>query len=177
MKKIIFPIALCCFSFTTFSVASPQHSETENVSVAAEQIQEKEDWKKFFGNDLFDAEGKKVPVNKAVKKKYLGIYGSASWCGPCKLFTPRLIQFYEKNKNKLDIVLIGYHWTKEDVSSYMKKYKMPWAGTYRTENVEEFIQKYKIEGIPDFRLFNSEGELLISNGYNLEIVQKFLDEN
>lgn len=168
MKKILFLFALlCCSAFPLVAADGP---------APAARTEKAENWKKLFGNDLFDAEGKKVSVSNALKsRKYVGIYSSASWCGPCRIFTPKLLEFAEKNKGKIDIVLLGFHWTKEDVCKYMKKYKMPWAGTYRTENVEAFVTRHRIEGIPDFKVFTHAGELVINDGYDLSIVQRLLD--
>ncbi|MBE6400649.1 MAG: hypothetical protein E7037_01260 [Verrucomicrobia bacterium] len=172
MKKLISLLLLCSFYCVPVSVPG-----AGDVPAVCGKEQKTENWKKLFGNNLFDADGKKVPVGKAIKKKYVGIYGSASWCGPCRMFTPKLIEFYKKNKNKIDIVLIGFHWTQEDVCSYMKKYNMPWAGTYRTENVEKFIERHNIPGIPDLRIFTHGGEQVIADAYDLNALQKFLDEN
>lgn len=33
--------------------------------------------------------------------KVVGIYMSASWCGPCRQYTPQLIQFYNQVHNQL----------------------------------------------------------------------------
>lgn len=166
MKKIIFFLALLCVP--AYMLAA------QSVPVNAEQVR-RENWKALFSSHLFKANGKKVSVSEAVRKRYVGIYTSASWCGPCRMFTPKLIRFYEKNKDKIDIILIGSHWTKEDVCDYMKKYNMPWPGTYRTEPVEDFFRRHNLSGIPDFRIFKRNGELLTTKGLYLEEAQKLLD--
>lgn len=167
MKKILFALSLLCLPVFAFA-------ESEAV-IAQNKTEVRENWQKLLGNDLFDANGKKVSVANATKKKYIGIYSSASWCGPCRAFTPKLVEFYKKNKSKIDIILLGCHHTKDDVCAYMKKYEMPWAGTYQTEAVKQFFQRRNINGIPDFRVFTRSGKLVIEDGYDLRIVQNLLD--
>ncbi|MBR5621958.1 MAG: redoxin family protein [Opitutales bacterium] len=167
MKKFFLILALLCSP--VFALAAP------DAPAPQKEKQTPENWKKLFGRDLFDADGKKVAVSKAIKKKYVAIYSSASWCGPCRAFTPKLIEFYKKNKDKIDVILIGSHHTKEDVCKYMKKYEMPWPGTYITESTKDFFARHRIEGIPDLRVFKQNGELVINDGYDLNVVQKLLD--
>ena len=167
MKKIIFALALLCSPVFMFADA--------DVPAGKIQTAKRENWQQLFGNDLFDADGKKVSVSKATGKKYIGIYSSASWCGPCRAFTPQLIKFYQKNKSKIDIILLGCHYTKKDVCDYMKKYDMPWAGAFQTEAIKRFFDRHNVQGIPDFRVFTRSGELVIEDGYDLRTVQKLLD--
>ena len=88
MKKFFLILALLCSP--VFALAAP------DAPAPQKEKQAPENWKKLFGRDLFDADGKKVAVSKAIKKKYVAIYSSASWCGPCRAFTPKLIEFYKK---------------------------------------------------------------------------------
>ena len=43
---------------------------------------------------LLDCELNKVS-NDEIEGKFVGIYFSAAWCGPCREFTPLLQKFYE----------------------------------------------------------------------------------
>ena len=44
---------------------------------------------------LLNASGEQV-AKDVLEKKYVGLYFSASWCGPCRKFTPKLIEFRNK---------------------------------------------------------------------------------
>lgn len=163
MKYVIFFLALACVSlFDVFDVGAP-----------ALYAKEREKWSEVFGDDLFDAEGKPVLQKTVTKKKFIGIYFSASWCGPCRAFTPELIEFYERNKNKIEIVLVGCDREKEGVLKYMKSHKMPWSAIHmKAEGAKKFATRHQIAGIPDFRVFKKNGELVVKNGRNLEEVRK-----
>ncbi len=151
-------------------------SAAETAPAHAAPVSIRENWKELFGDTLFDLNGQAVPVEKAVSKKYVAIYSSASWCGPCCLFTPVLIRFYEKNKDKLDIILIGRDKTREKVLNYMKGYRMPWPAVFRSEKIDDFRKRHQISAVPDLRVFRQNGELVISDAYELSPLQKLLDE-
>ncbi len=168
MKIVLLALALLCTpAWTTAAEAAP---------TPATQTQTRENWKELFGEALFDLNDQAVPLEKAVSKKYVAIYSSASWCGPCCLFTPELIRFYEKNKDKLDIILIGRDKTRDKVLNYMKGYRMPWPAIFRSEKIDDFRKRHKINAVPDLRVFRQNGELVISDAYELAPLQKLLDE-
>ena len=58
------------------------------------------DQKVLLPNELLDAGGQEVSIDE-LKGKYVGLYFSASWCGPCRTFTPKLKKFRDQNEKKL----------------------------------------------------------------------------
>ena len=63
------------------------------------------------------------------RKKYFAIYFSASWCGPCKTFTPELVDFYKKTKSKnadFELIFVSRDRSEKDMESYMIEDKMQW---------------------------------------------------
>ena len=52
-----------------------------------------------FGGQLTNAAGKKIDPS-ALNGKLVGVYFSASWCGPCRNFTPQLVKFYHQAARK-----------------------------------------------------------------------------
>jgi len=80
---------------------------------------------------LKDVKGSPVPtVKEALKSNKSGIvalYFSASWCPPCKRFTPLLIDFYnaaKEAKSGFEIVFISSDRGTEEFEEYYGK--MPW---------------------------------------------------
>ena len=56
-----------------------------------------------FPETLLNISGEKVATEK-IGEKYVGVYFSASWCGPCRKFTPKLIEFRNKHSKTLEII-------------------------------------------------------------------------
>lgn len=87
-------------------------------------------------------------------QQVIGLYFSASWCGPCKQFTPILAQFYREMKNKgkkFEIVWISRDRTAEEFVDYYQS--MPWtaAALQNIANISTpLAEKYQLKGIPHF---------------------------
>ena len=64
----------------------------------------------FMGANLLHGDGD-IETPDFTKKKFWGIYFSASWCNPCQYFTPLLIDFYNKvrqtDRNNFEIVYVS----------------------------------------------------------------------
>ena len=63
------------------------------------------------------------------KGKVLGIYFSAHWCPPCRSFTPKLAEWYDKvkegpNGDKFDIVFVSSDKDQQSFDKYFEE--MPW---------------------------------------------------
>lgn len=137
----------------------------------------KENWSKLFKDGLFRADGKEVKVSALKKKKFIGIYSSASWCGPCRAFTPQLIKFYKENKNQIEIILVGFDNSQEAVFKYMNNptHKQPWLTTkFGSLPIIDYRERSKIAGIPDFRVYRQDGTLLTNNGRNLAALKELM---
>ena len=75
---------------------------------------------------LLDSKGNNVSSD-TLAGKYVGLYFSASWCGPCRAFTPSLIKFRNKHGAEFEVVLVGADGSSRAQANYMRKYKMPVA--------------------------------------------------
>jgi nucleoredoxin len=87
----------------------------------------------LIGETVIDKSGKSYATsslyNNASAKPVLGLYFSARWCPPCRVFTPMLIDFYQK----FQTTACGHHFQIVFVSSdhdeaAFKEYldEMPW---------------------------------------------------
>ncbi|MFP6892619.1 MAG: thioredoxin-like domain-containing protein, partial [Opitutales bacterium] len=81
--------------------------------------------KESLPDELLDATGKAVS-GETLSGKYVGLYFSASWCPPCRTFTPRLVEFHKANKDKFEVLLVSADNSEKAQANYMKKYMMPW---------------------------------------------------
>ena len=73
---------------------------------AKEQGQKKTLGTDFLPSTLLNMAEQKVP-SSTLKNKYIGLYFSASWCGPCRSFTPELIKFRNQHAENFEVVLVG----------------------------------------------------------------------
>ena len=101
-------------------------------------------------------------------KKYLFIYFSAHWCPPCRIFTPKLVDFYKKNKGNGDFELIFVSFDRDEKAlvNYMKEEGMPWIAVKWRAAATEVLLKYAGRGIPSLALLDGEGRVLANSEVN-----------
>ena len=83
----------------------------------------------LLGEKLQGAGGAEVETSSLCGSgRYVGLYFSAHWCPPCRMFTPKLAEFYKaftkKNEGKLEIVFVSADGKLEEFNDYFKD--MPW---------------------------------------------------
>jgi len=121
---------------------------------------------KLFGADdavLIAADNSKVTVGSLKgADKYFGIYFSAHWCPPCKMFTPMLAKFYKAMKatgRNLEIVFASSDQSEEQFNEYRSE--MPWVSfPFNDARIRAASSKFKVSGIPTLVLLDGEGKLI-----------------
>jgi len=117
-----------------------------------------------FKNQLLSHEGKKVKTS-ALKDKFVGIYFSASWCPPCRTFTPKLVEFRNQNKEQFEVVFVSSDGSEEDQFKYIKKANMKWLTLPNGSDAGSAIaQKFAIQGIPSLVIVSPDGQVISKNG-------------
>jgi len=105
----------------------------------------------MFGETLMKGLSDRVSTKEALKDTDLvALYFSASWCPPCRQFTPVLIDFYNKVASKHNVQVIFVSSDQDDTSFSNYYAKMPWLAIPPDQrSVKEYMaQKLKIRGIP-----------------------------
>ena len=103
----------------------------------------------------------------ALSGKTVGIYFSAHWCPPCRGFTPKLAEAYQKlkaNGKELEIVFVSSDRDQHSFDEYFAE--MPWlALPYEDRARKEALSKrFKVSGIPSLVFVTDTGELITTDG-------------
>lgn len=98
------------------------------------------------------------------KKKLIALYFSAHWCGPCRKFTPQLVEYYNRvapQHPEFELIFVSNDRSPFGFQTYMKDTQMPWpAIDYQKVNDKTSITKYAGGGIPDLVLLDASGRIL-----------------
>jgi nucleoredoxin len=115
---------------------------------------------------LLNAKGEKIPVAD-VEAKHIGLYFSASWCPPCRAFTPSLAEAYKKWKaaeKPIELILVGSDRDQDAMLGYMKKYEMPWLALPYDAEPAKIGEKFGIRGIPALVILDQDGKVVTRDG-------------
>jgi len=103
------------------------------------------------------------------KKKLIAFYFSAHWCGPCRKFTPQLVDYYKRvapEHPEFEIVFFSEDKSQYAFETYMRETNMPWlAIDYTKVKSKDVLAKIGGNGIPSLVLVDSSGNIL-SSSYN-----------
>jgi nucleoredoxin len=97
--------------------------------------------------------------------KYWAFYRSASWCPPCRAFTPKLVAFYnsfKKTHPDFELVFVSHDRSEQQMLGYMKQDKMTWPCLKYADWTNPQIDIAKVFGkyIPDLVLVDGNGTVL-----------------
>jgi len=115
-----------------------------------------------------DKAGEETTATELVASgKHLLLYFSAAWCGPCKAFTPRLAEYYNKavaDGVPLEVVFVSSDRSAEAQDEYAKS--MPWleipdcAGA--NKSLESALSRaIGVDGIPTLAALRPDDELSV----------------
>lgn len=117
----------------------------------------------LFGDDLLTHKGKRADL-ASLNGKTVALYFSASWCPPCRAFSPVLVELADdlrKSGKPFELVLVGCDQTKEKALAYMAAHKMtgylvpPEADANRA-----LCNRYGVRGIPALIVVDSSAHTI-----------------
>jgi len=159
-------------------------SETSNFTVTVNEWITKEIYVKpeFFGIEELHNGTEVQPVsNTRDNATAFAFYFSASWCPPCRSFTPMLVEFYNNTRDTgLEIIFVGLD---QDAESHNKYFaKMPWKAIpwYGSDSDKEdprqtLTQEFKIRGIPHLAVTDRDGKIIETGG--VRTVRNLMSKN
>ncbi|TVU46616.1 hypothetical protein EJB05_06162 [Eragrostis curvula] len=118
--------------------------------------------------------GEQVKVS-SIEASTVALYFSASWCPPCRRFTPKLIETYNELASQgksFEVVFVSGDQDEEAFNSYFAK--MPWLAVpfSDSEGREGLNDRFKVSGIPHLVILNAKtGEVYTEDG--VEFVSEY----
>lgn len=146
-------------------IKSLNESDSNAGSGAATALEESE-LAEWLDKNLVAVNGKKVArlgESHLPQAEYIAIYYSASWCPPCRKFTPVLVDFYNEKRAKHDnfeLVYVSSDRAEEAQEKYMLDYKMPWPAVKFSKAKDKMAKQYSGSGIPCLVLLDRQGNVL-----------------
>ena len=120
----------------------------------------------LFGSDLLTHEGKKANLSD-LNDKIIAIYFSASWCPPCRAFSPLLVDLADRLRAEgkpFALVLVGRDQTKQKALDYMKSHKMTgYLVPPEADANKSLCTLYRVSGIPYLVIVDSDGNTIDSS--------------
>ena len=120
----------------------------------------------YLWGKLVRLQGEELKAAKVSRKpaKYYVFYYTASWCGPCRKFTPTLVDWYNENKNgNFELFLISSDRNEPAMVNYAKSKKMPWPHV-AYDQIKAFKSKFRgehgVRGIPMLIVCTPDGKVL-----------------
>lgn len=109
--------------------------------------------------------GDKVTIS-SLSGKVVAIYFSGSWCGPCRRFTPKLVEVYQEvaPKGDFEVVFVSSDRDEESFNGYFSE--MPWlAVPFSDSDTRKHLKElFKVRGIPNLVIIDSNGKVTTENG-------------
>ncbi|GMV83063.1 MAG: hypothetical protein AMXMBFR7_42470 [Planctomycetota bacterium] len=124
------------------------------------------DLKPVLAAGLIDAQGQSVSAD-AYQGKLIGLYFSAHWCPPCKVFTPKLVALRDAHADRFEVLFVSADNSAEEMAGYMQEAQMKWpAVKFDAPARMKIAADLGIESIPTLIVLKPDGQIITREGYN-----------
>jgi len=120
----------------------------------------------FLPKKLEDFRGKKMDSSE-LAGKYIGLYFSASWCAPCRAFTPKLKEFRNTHfEDGFEVVLVNFDRSNTDKRRYIRNAGMEWPSVpgARRKTSKTLSEAYQVKGYPTLIILDPRGNVVTRDG-------------
>lgn len=115
---------------------------------------------------LLDAKGKKIE-GSILEGKYVGLYFSAHWCPPCRAFTPKLVEFRNRNSEEnFEVVFVSFDRSNTEKQKYIRSAEMEWPSIKGAGNrtTNQLAKKFDVSGFPTLVILDPNGKIITLDG-------------
>lgn len=146
--------------------AVPASQQAVPPASSAIKVERSDFAKKVYKNLVYSKRKRLVRFapEPADDPKYFAFYRSASWCPPCRAFTPQLVKFYKKQKRRdaaFELIFISSDKNEDAMAQYMDSYDMPWPAFEFGKNKN--IVSRNGSGIPNLTVTDAKGKKLLGS--------------
>lgn len=121
----------------------------------------------LFGHSLLTDKGHKAELSE-LNGKIIAVYFSASWCPPCRAFSPLLVDLAGKLQQEgkpFALVLVGRDQDKKKALAYMKSHDMEgYLVPPEAKENRALCERYGVRGIPTLVIVDSSAKTIDANG-------------
>jgi nucleoredoxin len=122
-----------------------------------------------------DGEPGTIPLSSVLgaTTKQILLYFSASWCPPCRAFTPKLSEAYDGYMKKIgdkeggeaetELIFVSRDSNEEAFAKYHQQMSFP-ALVFDEDRSEKLMTKFGVEGIPTLVAIDMKGEVIQQQG-------------
>jgi nucleoredoxin len=113
---------------------------------------------------LVDAAGQPATPANLGETQVFALYYGASWCGPCRKFSPDFVKFVNRvgpANPRLTVVLMSNDKSDAEMYGYMNEEKMPWTALPLEKlNKQAALTSYVRGAIPQLVIVDRQGQIL-----------------
>ena len=99
-------------------------------------------------------------------KKLVALYYSAHWCGPCRKFTPQLVEYYNRVREahpEFELIFVSADRSRFGWETYIRETKMPWLAVDYDQLAEmPDVKKLGGDSIPSLLVLDSNSRVIAS---------------
>ncbi|KAG2500528.1 hypothetical protein HYH03_001305 [Edaphochlamys debaryana] len=117
--------------------------------------------------DPAPADPRPVPALERIKGKVTLLYFSASWCPPCRRFTPKLVETYKALKaagKDFEAVLVSADREAGAATEYHSHMAWPMIPYDDRKTASELNTRFGVEGIPTLVVLDEAGQVITTEG-------------
>lgn len=156
--SVIVVLMLC--TFVTFAKEEQRKELQEKVDTVKDRLKAGQPCIDF---NFTDINGKSVSLKK-LRGKYVYIDVWATWCKPCRAEIPFLQKLEKEMRGKkIVFVSLSSDQDKKKWEDFVKDKKLGGVQLFMGEKGNDFLDFFRIEGIPHFILLDKKGRILNAN--------------
>ncbi len=117
-------------------------------------------------SQLVDSSGKAV-LASSLQGKFVGVYFSAHWCPPCRVFTPALVKFRDANvENNFEVLFVSADQSEREKQQYIQETGMKWPSVPGASGPahRDLEMRFHISGYPTLVILAPDGTVVTSSG-------------